>query len=131
MVCFPQAQHIPSRSLTLFPEHHVPPHLFSEYNTSPHLPITFPPPSHHVPPHLFSEQALEQELETIRRNAGVRMTCFFGKTVVRARPNSPLWRWLMLEYAYQVLVNNFTLSSYESFGLPLEKVVEVAQVYKL
>lgn len=75
--------------------------------------------------------ALEQELTTIRRNARVRSTCFFGKTVVRARQGSPLWRWLMLEWAYQLLVNNLSLSSYEAFGLPFDQVVEVAQVYKL
>lgn len=75
--------------------------------------------------------ALEQELHMIRRHARVRSTCFFGKTVVRARPGSPLWRWLMLEYAYQLLVNNLSLSSFEAFGLPFDRVVEVAQVYKL
>lgn len=75
--------------------------------------------------------ALEQEMTTIRRNARVRCTCFFGKTLVRARAGSPAWRWLMLEYAYQLLVNNLSLSSYEAFGLPFEQVVEVAQVYKL
>lgn len=75
-------------------------------------------------------RTIAEEKQFIQRELQKGVVYILGETEIRARPNSSLFKKIVVNYMYSFLRNNFRQGE-KAFAIPRQKVLKVGMVYEI